>query len=84
MYAIRSYYESVDEPSYRELLEFGRHGSGVKPADIEQRVQQIGHRRERMLLAVNHCERAFVLDRAPQRTVEEAERLHGLPRNNFV
>ena len=61
--------ETVDQAFDREIFEFGRDGTRVEPRDIEQGVQQVGHGRQRVRLAVDHLQRLFVLDRPPQRPV---------------
>ncbi len=70
--------QPIDDPLHREFLDFRRHGAGVEPADIQERIQQVGHRGQRVLLAVDHLPGALVLDGAAQRPVQQAQRLHGL------
>ena len=70
--------QAIDQPLHRKILDFRRHGARVQATDIEERIQQIGHCRQRVLLAFDHFQRTLVLHRTAQRAVQEAKRLHGL------
>ena len=61
--------QPVNDAGNREFLDLGRDGAGVETADIQQRIQQVGHCRQRIFLAFDHCQRALVFNRATQRAV---------------
>ena len=70
--------QAIDETLDREVLEFRRHSPCVQSRDVEQGIQQVGHCRERVRLAVDHLQRLLVLDGPAQGPVEKTQRLHRL------
>ena len=68
----------LEQRRHVEVGELELDGAGFELADVEQRIQQSRHRVDGLFLLAQHLAAFLVADHAPQRAVEQAERLQRL------
>ncbi len=70
--------QPINEPLHREVFPFRFHRTSIKPADVQQGIQEIRHCRQRRVLIFDHSQRTFVFDRTAQGAVEQTQGLYRL------
>ena len=61
--------QPVDQALHRKFFQIRGNRACIQATDVEERIQEIGHRRERMLLAFDHLKGPFIFDGAAQRAI---------------